>query len=180
MTPNPKTIANSITIAVLRYNAPGFGPKAEAARAELNARGLPFHDPAVIADEDQPLKLRGTLDISVSFVIHDIVELVKKYPKEWLAITPERLREEGYEEWERFHVFLFDYLDSLVVIDIYGDKFTTFTTDWDDTEYRWTEAEAEELMKRLPRDLQWLDENEVDTSLIPGPNDVPLPGFANA
>lgn len=173
-----KDIASTITIWVLRNAAQGFGPRAEAARAELTARGLPLHDTAVIADEDQRLKLRGSLDISVSFAIHDIVELVKKYPKEWLELTPEVLKEKGgYEEYERFHVFLFDYLDSLVVLDIYGDKFTTFTTDWTDTDYRWTEDDAEELMKRLPRELQWLDEDEVDTSLIPGPNDVPLPGL---
>lgn len=129
--------------------------------------------------DDEKLTLDGTMDFTVRFKVNDLVALVETFPKMWLELTKDRLKEMGgYQEYERFSVFLGEYLDSASGFDVFGDQFTDFDVQWDDTDYRWTEEHAAKLNAALPPHLRFGEEGEPpDTSLLPGPDDVPLPGL---
>lgn len=132
-----------------------------------------------MTDEDDRIQVSGSLDISVRFRIHDLVKLIEKYPKDWLALTPEELRSKGgFSEWERAVVFLDGYLDSLSLVTGYGDGFTDIDVDWEDTHFPWNEDRAQELEQALPKHLRFHGgEPESEPEFLPGPNDVPLPGL---
>lgn len=132
-----------------------------------------------MSDDDERIQVRGSMDITVRFRVNDLVKLIEKYPKDWLALTTEELqRKGGFAEWERLVVFLDGYLDSLGVITGFGDEFTTLDVDWDDTDFPWDEDKALALDQALPQHLRFLDHGpQADPALMPGPNDLPLPGL---
>lgn len=126
--------------------------------------------------DDERIQVRGSMDFTVRFRVNDLVKLIEKYPKDWLALTPDELRNKGgYAEWERVIVFLDGYLDSLGIITGFGDQFTTIDVDWDDTDYPWDEVKAQALDQALPQHLRFLGSGpQVDPAFLPGPNDIPL------
>lgn len=122
-------------------------------------------------------------DVNVRFTIKDPAALVKRFPKEWRALTAEELKAAGREEWERFDHFLGELLGGIVEVNVNVPSFWdemkfNETVSWSHENWRWTQEDAEALALSLPKDLSFIEgqpDYDPMKDMTPQPDDQELP-----
>lgn len=139
-----------------------------------------------MADEQptEPFLSGGVeFEVIIRFSVLDAVAMVKHFSKEWRELTPEQMRQEGWQhEWQRFDLFLGKVLEEAVDIDVHLPSIPGMRLSedvlWNHQHWRWTEEDAAALMAMLPRDLQFVEgqpDYDPMKDMTPQPNDQPLP-----